>query len=261
MYLPDEIRKIIENKPYTVDDIGQSGSKVLIFDDMVLKIQPVSTEVDNEVQLMQWLKDKISAPECLCHIKENDTDYLLMTKIKGKMACDDEYMSNPQKLIDILAHAMKSLWKVDISECPVDMTLNTKLKMAEYNVKNNLVDTENTQPGTFGKDGFESPKHLLKWIVENRPEEDVVLSHGDFCLPNIFIDNDKLAGFIDIGRMGIADRWNDIAICWRSLKDNYIGKYSTKKYDNFDPDYLFEALGIEKDEEKLRYYILMDELF
>ena len=149
MYLPDEIRKIIENKPYTVDDIGQSGSKVLIFDDMVLKIQLVSAEVDNEVQLMQWLKDKISAPECLCHIKENDTDYLLMTKIKGKMACDEEYMSNPNKLIDILARAMKNLWSVDISECPADMTLDTKLKMAEFNVKNNLVDTENTQPGTL----------------------------------------------------------------------------------------------------------------
>lgn len=31
--------------------------------------------------------------------------------------------------------------------------------------------------------------------------------------------------------------------------------------DDFDPDMLFEALGIEKNEDKLRYYILLDELF
>ncbi len=261
MYLPSEIEKIIRNKPYTTDDIGQSGSKVLIFDDMVLKIRNESFENDNEVKLMKWLRDKVPSPEVICHIKENGTDYLLMSKIEGKMSCDKEYMRNPKKLMDILAESMKMLWSVDISDCPVNMNLDAKLKMAEYNVKNNLVDVENTQPGTFGANGFENPEKLLEWLKNNRPDEDVVLSHGDFCLPNILIENGTLSGFIDIGRMGISDRWNDIAICYRSLNDNYIGKYSTEKYDNFNADYLFEALGIEKNEEKLRYYILMDELF
>ena len=36
--LPEEIKKNIEGKEYTIDDTGKSGSKVLIFEDMVLKI-------------------------------------------------------------------------------------------------------------------------------------------------------------------------------------------------------------------------------
>ena len=84
-----------------------------------------------------------------------------------------------------------------------------------------------------------------------------MLSHGDFCLPNVFVESQQLSGLIDLGRTGVADRWQDIALCWRSLKHNYSGKV----YENFDPDCLFDALGIVPDREKLNYYILLDELF
>lgn len=102
---------------------------------------------------------------------------------------------------------------------------------------------------------------LLSWLEANRPEEELVLSHGDFCLPNIFLEKEKLSGFIDLGRMGLADKWQDIALCYRSLKHNFEGYYGGKVYEGFDPDILFEALGIEPDWQKLNYYILLDELF
>jgi len=101
---------------------------------------------------------------------------------------------------------------------------------------------------------------LYLWLEAHQPEEDLVLSHGDYCLPNIFGNKNQLSGFIDIGRMGIADRWQDIALCYRSLRDNMNGSYGGKVYD-FNPNLLFEALKIEKNEEKLNYYLLLDELF
>lgn len=48
---------------------------------------------------------------------------------------------------------------------------------------------------------------------------------------------------------------------YRSLKHNFEGKYGGQKYENFNPDILFEKLGMEPDWEKIRYYILLDELF
>ena len=117
------------------------------------------------------------------------------------------------------------------------------------------------EPGTFGKDGFKDPQELLEWLYDNRPKEDFVLSHGDFCLPNIFINDDKFSGFVDIGRMGVADRYQDIALCYRSLKHNFSGKFGGKIYDGYDENMFFDALGIEPDFEKIRYYILLDELF
>ena len=260
-YFPKEIEKIIGGKPYSVDSTGMSDSSVLIFDYMVLKIQPVSRWSENEHIMMDWLKNKVSVPECICNINENGKNYLLMSKISGKMSCDDEYMSNPNLLIPILAEAVKELWRVDISVCPVKNYLSTVLKAAEYRVEHNLVDIGDAEPETFGKDGFKDPEELLVWLYDNKPAEDLVLSHGDFCLPNVFIENGKFSGFVDIGRMGIADRYQDIALCYRSLDHNFSGVYGGKSYGGYNEKMFFSALGIEPDFDKIRYYILLDELF
>jgi len=98
-------------------------------------------------------------------------------------------------------------------------------------------------------------------LKNNRPDEEPCLIHGDYCLPNIFLQNEKVAGFIDIGGAGIGDKWQDIALCYRSLKHNFEGKYNGISYAGYHPDMLFEELGIAPDWDKINYYILMDELF
>ena len=122
------------------------------------------------------------------------------------------------------------------------------------------VDMNLVDPGTFGEGGVSSPAELLKWLEEHKPGCEPVLTHGDFCLPNVFLEDWARTGFLDLGRSGIGDRWTDIAILWRTLRDNFGGHYG-EAVPGFHPDALFDALGIEKDEERLRYYLLMDELF
>ncbi len=88
-----------------------------------------------------------------------------------------------------------------------------------------------------------------------------MLSHGDYCLPNIFGIQEKITGYIDLGKTGIADKWCDIALCYRSISHNYSGRYSKKTYSGYDDLLLFHELDIEPNWEKIRYYILLDELF
>ena len=94
-----------------------------------------------------------------------------------------------------------------------------------------------------------------------RLEFEPVLSHGDYCLANIFLEDGHIKGYIDFGKTGIGDKWNDIALCYRSLKHNFDGTYGGKVYEDFNPNRLFEALGMEPDWEKIKYYTLLDELF
>lgn len=68
-------------------------------------------------------------------------------------------------------------------------------------------------------------------------------------------------GLIDLGRTGVADKWCDIALCYRSLSHNFSGRYNRSIHADFDEMLLFKELEIEPDWEKLRYYILLDELF
>ena len=261
--LPQKILDFVSDLPYEVDEVGMSDSEVRIYDKYVLKIQRRSEETDNEYEISSFLKDKISIPSILCYEVAGDIAFTLMTKVSGKMLCDDEYLNNPQFIIKQVSEAIKNLSSVDITNCPCEKSrLKNRLKVAEYNVKNGLVDLEKSEEGTFGPDGFKDPEELLNWLISNQPEEDLVLTHGDLSLPNIFIEEGKISSFIDIGKMGPADRWQDIAIAIRSITHNFDGLYTGgKRIMDFDPKMLLDELGIEMDEQKYRYYILLDELF
>lgn len=261
MKLPESIEKIVGDEKYSIDTIGMSDSTVISFNDMVLKIEKENQESNKEHEIMKWLNGKLPVPKIKVSEKEDNINYLLMTKIKGKMICDCEEFNEPMKVVKLLVEGLKMLWKIDISVCPFDSTLDKKLSIAEYRVKNNLINIDNTEPETFGVNGFKNPEELLKWLKENKTKEDLVFTHGDYCLPNIFTENNKISGFIDLGRGGIADKYQDIAICYRSLKNNYNGFYGGKVYDDFSTDMLFEELGFTPDYEKIKYYILLDELF
>lgn len=256
-----KIKGLIANKSYTVDDIGMSGNQVLIFEDMVLKIEDKTEKVERQVQIMQWLEGKIPVPKVIVYEVEDEKSYLLMTKVSGVMSCDTYYLEHPQELLNALASGLKMLWEVDVTDCPVVRDVDIVLKQARERVEKDLVDVEDAEPTTFGDGGFENPEQLLEWLENHRPAFEPVLSHGDYCLPNVFLKDGKIKGFIDLGRAGVGDKWNDIALCYRSLKHNFDGTYGGKVYEDFNPDMLFEKLGIEPDWEKIKWYLLLDELF
>ena len=261
--LPEAIRKAVGTEKYTVDKIGESGSEVRIYDNYVLKIQLQSPETDNEYQFVRWINGRLPVPSIPAYEIHNGLAYTLMTKAEGKMLCDIDLLQTPELVIELAAKGLKMLWETDVHDCPCSVSrLSNRLKAAEYNVAHDLVDIENTEPETFVKGGFKNPAELLDWLKNNRPPEDIVLTHGDYCLPNIFAKGDRISGFIDLGKAGPADRWQDIAIAIRSLDHNFDGRYfNGKPIFDFKPQMLLDALGEEMNEGKYRYYYLLDELF
>lgn len=259
--LPDSIYQLIKGKTCKRDVNALRGSEFLFFDDSVLKITPCSSEDEEIVLIMKWLDGKIPVPKVIACENKKESQYLLMSRVPGQMACDDSFLSHPAELLDILSKALKTLWRVDVSDCPCIRDVDTLLFKAKYNVENNLADVVNVEPATYGRDGFDNPQALLNWLYDNQPDFEPVLSHGDFCLSNILIENGKLSGFTDLGRTGVGDKWRDIALLYRSLRHRFDGRYGGKVSPDFNPDMLFDALGIEPDRNKLRFYTLLDELF
>lgn len=262
MEIPECIREIIADRPFFIDNIGKSDSQVICFEDMVLKIEKQQEESDTEHRMMRWLFDKLPVPEILCSAQENGRNYLLMSRMDGEMGCSEWLLKHQELLTECLAEGLKMLWEVDVCNCPYRNTLENKLRLAEFRVVNNLCDMEDVEPETYGEQGFQNPEELLQWLKDHKPQEDLVFSHGDFCLPNIFIKAQRVCGFIDLGRSGIADRYQDLALCYRSLRDNLKGDYTGKVYGGArEAEGLFEKLGIVPDWDKIRYYMLLDELF
>jgi aminoglycoside phosphotransferase len=98
---------------------------------------------------------------------------------------------------------LKMIHNIDIKNCPFDQRLSIKLKEAGFRAANRLVDEDDFDSIHQGKKAVD----LLQELFVKKPiDEDLVFTHGDYCLPNIMISNGDLSGFIDWDRGGIADR-------------------------------------------------------
>ncbi|NLY44578.1 MAG: aminoglycoside 3'-phosphotransferase [Tissierella sp.] len=251
---PPELQSLLNGMHYEEDSIGRSTAGVYrYFNDKIsyyLKVQPSFQGLGKEKNIMEWLQHRLLVPEIIYFKSYNDLDYLLMSEIQGEMLCSDYFLDNPEKSVRLLADGIKMLQSIPIEDCPFDNNLNIKLEEALFNIENNLVDMDDWEENNR----FETPLELFEYLKQNQPKESSLsFTHGDYSLPNIFGKDNKISGFIDLGRGGIADIYQDIALCVRSLKHNY----ETEDYTGL----FFRHLGIQPNCQKVEYYILLDELF
>lgn len=260
MQIPASIKRRIGFQKGQLDSIGCSDAQVLVFDNMVLKIQKDSNSAGNEHRMTRWLQGRLPVPEIIEEAIIDDTRFLLMSRIPGQYLCKADIMDDQLLLAELVADGLRQLWSVDISNCPTDRTIAQKFREIEIGIRNGTITMDNArQEETYGPGGFKSPSELFDWLVKCCPTEEKVLSHGDYCLPNVFCDGIKLTGFIDLGYAGVADKWVDIEMVLWSMWANSTGRFGGK-CRSFDRKLLFDALGIQHDDEKLRYYSLLSEL-
>ena len=83
-------------------------------------------------------------------------------------------------------------------------------------------------------------------------EFDRVFTHGDFTLDNLLIEGGAVVGCIDVGRAGVADRYQDLALLW-----NCLGEFGLDLQAR-----LFAQYGIDRpDPRRMGFHLLLDELF
>ena len=117
---PKQIYEIVKDLKYSVDNIGRSEDKVIIFEDKyVLKISKSKEILYREKQMNDYLYNKIPSSKSICFIEENNKYYYLRTIINGKSLIDDKYISNPNLLIQLIAKAVNLLKSLDKYNCPI----------------------------------------------------------------------------------------------------------------------------------------------
>lgn len=258
--LPNSIIEFTQSKPFSVANIGLSGAHVRMYDDFVLKIQPLSEQSQNEVNFLRFLHGKARAPQVLARETQDGTDFLLMSRLRGTMLCEEEYLQNPEKLFCTAAQALQMLWSIPAESCDGFMTWDKKLRLAEQRVCDNAVRFEHVNPEILGPRGrFTTAERLLKWLIDNKPQEEPAISHGDACLPNIMVVRGE-PYVLDVPYGGVSDKFCDVALLLRSCRDNLEGGYG-KFHCKFDEKLFYRCLDIAEDREKTEYYIFLDELF
>lgn len=253
--LTNMVKEFIKDSVLTEISIGCSNSQVIKIEKSsgiyFLKIAEGSI-LTTEYEKLKWLKGKLRVPNIVMYENIDNIEYLITEAILGEMLCSEYYMENPMLGIPIIVEAFNELSKVDIKDCPFNVDLNYKLELVKTNISNKLLDINNISKEVLEK--FKTPENIYNYLVNNREivREELCFSHGDISLPNIFALENALSGFIDVGESGVAEKWFDIALVVRSIKRNY-GESSVKEF--------YKQLGIEENQNKVNYYLLMMELY
>lgn len=243
-------------------DIGCSGAAVTEYPACVLKVQEDCNVSANEYHMLRWLQGRLPVPRIIAAAHEDGRRWLLMSRMPGTYLCTEALLDDQIRLAELCAHALRTLWAVDTAGCPASRTLDDKFREIDEGLRGGWITPEQAgDPSIYDvhSGGFASPAALFDYLVKHRPQEELTLTHGDLCLPNIFADHHGLTGFIDVGLAGVADKWVDIEKCLWSMEANTTGFFGGKARP-FDRRLLFDALGMAPDDDRLRFYSLLDAL-
>lgn len=204
---PDSVKYLI--KDANIYDSSCSSEANVIFADKdsgyfiksaakgTLKNEAVMTKYFNSLGLSAKVVEYISA----------DKDYLVTEKIVGEDCISEKYLDNPTKLCDTLAENLRLLHSIDYQDCPITNHTESYLARAESNFMSGNYDKTHF-PDSFGYRSAEEAREVI--LANSMLLKCDTLLDGDYCLPNIVLNDWKLSGFIDVGNGGVGDKHVDI---------------------------------------------------
>lgn len=251
--IPNQIRSFCEDKNIFEETVGQSIAKVFKLvsgiDIYYLKVEKRSKNTIREQEAFVFLSGKGLSPSLLVSEFDGQFDWYITENAKGENALLPKYCKNGVELAKILANGLKKLHSIPINDCKLDSSFDFFLSIAKFNVENDLVSDEDWR---FSNQ-FKNKKECLDYLIRNKPDPVKnnyrnTFIHGDFCVPNYFIENNEIISMIDLGLSGIGCEWMDISISLRSLIRNIPKKDEDEAYNIF-----FQTLGIEPNDFMIDY--------
>lgn len=208
-----------------------------------------------EAERLVWLRGNgFPVPEVVEVGTDERLAWLVTTGLPGVEPMTAGWTPDQRlSIVDTVATLVRELHALPVAGCPFDMSLRVTLPWAHRAATEGLVDLDDLDPEHAG---WSERQLLAKLQATAIPPEDLVVCHGDLCLDNVLVDPDTLAltGVLDVGRLGVADRWRDLAILLRTFRE--------PGWD--DATHTGRALrryGTSVDDERLRFYLLLDEFF
>jgi streptomycin 3"-kinase len=108
------------------------------------------------------------------------------------------------------------------------------------------------------------PAQMLEQIEAELParraqeRDQLVVCHGDLCLPNILVDpgTGQVNALIDLGRLGTADPYGDIALLLATARETWSDEAMARRAEQ-----TFAGIyGTELDPERQDFYLRLDPL-
>ncbi|TDK31251.1 APH(3'') family aminoglycoside O-phosphotransferase [Rhizobium deserti] len=210
---------------------------------------------------LAWLYGRgIACPEMIDWRETEEGACLTMTAIPGVPAAD---LSGADllKAWPSTAQQLGIMHSLPVAKCPFERRLSHMFGCAVDVVSRNAVN-----PDFLPDEDKDKPQQELLARVEqelplrlDQEQADMVVCHGDPCMPNFMVDPQSLrcTGVIDLGRLGNADRYADLALMVANAGESWTTPNEAERAFAI----LFNVLEISApDRERLAFYLRLDPL-
>ena len=214
-----------------------------------LKVKPagVYPGVLEEAERLRWAAGHLPVPEVVSVGGETDVGWLVTTALPGVHGADPRSLARPSTFVATFAAGLRHFHdEAPVDACPFDSRLDVAVARAHRRLTSGA--------GQRKLDFHDEHRHLtpdaaLDILQSDRPpEEDLVVCHGDYCPPNVLLVENRVTGYLDLGELGVADRWWDLAVATWSLDWN-LGPGHQEAF--------LALYGAPLDPDRLRYYRLL----
>jgi streptomycin 3"-kinase len=218
-------------------------------------------DLTGERDRLAWLHGRgVACPEIIDWRETEEGACLTMTAIPGVPAAD---LSGADllKAWPSMAQQLGIMHNLPVAQCPFERSLSRTFGSAVDVVSRNAVN-----PDFLPDEDKNKPQQELLARVEqeltlrlDQESADMVVCHGDPCMPNFIVDPQSLqcAGVIDLGRLGTADRYADLSLMVANAGESWTTAHEAECAFSI----LFDILGIKRaDRERLSFYLRLDPL-
>lgn len=244
--------------PASVGDVGRgrlSNRLIRVVDRLAgpayLKVAKGSTaavDLRSEADRLRWIAGRLPVPDVL-FFEEGEVTCLLLTEVPGAPAHARIDDLGPTAVLAMLAETLREIHELPIEDCPFDGLFDLEIRRAERRLLEGLVD-EAQFVDTVGQ----APGETLEWLRKRRNLlTDAVFTHGDFCMPNVMIDEGRVSGVLDWGLAGVADRHRDFMSVQVTLRRNLGPEWAAPFHEMYGE--------VEVDQQRVELYSVLNLYF
>lgn len=256
---PPDLAALTAGAAWERNEEGEAGAlvhRVLLADGRACYLKygsgRIADDVADEALRLRWLAGRLPAPAVRLFVSDAGSAWLLSDAAPG-MTGDAWLEREPGRwplIVRSVAQVARRLHALPVDECPFDAGFPVRLAAARRNVAEGRVPEDDFDEERRGWTAAAVLAEAERCAPERRRR---VVTHGDLSLGNVLFDEaGEVTGLIDVGRLGVADPYRDVAVVWGDLRE--IGPDATAL--------LLRELGIGRlDEARLHAHRLLDELF
>ena len=207
-----------------------------------------------------WLNQTAIPSALVLDWRETGAGACLVTQALPGVPASDLDAPDLQRAWPSIAAAVRALHELATDRCPFERTLREMMGLARATVAEGRVVVE-FLPMTLQRT---PPTRILEQIELELPVRlaqervELVVCHGDLCLPNVVVDrtSGNVTGLIDLGRLGTADPYGDIALLLATARETWTDETMACRADHE----FAEGYGTELDPDRQDFYLRLDPL-